>query len=395
MSFFENVEKLPEDPILHLNIDFAADPRKNKVNLGVGTYKDEDGHGLVLSSVRKAESKLLEKKLNKDYLPIVGLKSFLDQSLKLVYGSNFKESDRIFAAQGIGGTGALRIGADFLFKLLNQNIHFPLPTWPNHKNVFSHAGLKIHSYPYYEPAHHRFNFLGMCDAIKKIAPGETILLHACCHNPTGIDPSFEQWKELSELIKKQKLFPFFDMAYQGFGDGLDEDAKAVRYFASQGHEMFVASSLSKNFGLYNERIGMLSLVTQNGETAARIGTQVKSLIRGNYSNPPAHGALIVSTILEDPTLTEEWKRELSAMRERVHKMRLKLVKGLQAKQDKIDFRFLEGQKGIFSYSGLTQEQAVRLRNEKGIFMTLDGRINVAGLNENNLNDVIDAIVTVL
>lgn len=397
MSFFDSVEALPEDPILNLNVEFAADPRETKVNLGIGAYKDAQGNPLVLSAVRKAEAILLEKKLNKEYLPIPGLKSFINEGLKIIYGQNspLLQNNQIFGAQTIGGTGALRVAGEFLAKKITKNLFFSRPTWPNHQAVFTQSGLKTDLFPYYNTVKHEIDFSGMHDAIQHMSPGDVILLHGCCHNPTGMDPTFEEWVELSALIKKQRVIPFFDLAYQGFGQGLEEDVKPIRYFVEQGHEMLVASSFSKNFGLYGERVGLLSVVTKSPETAHCLGTQLKSLIRGNYSNPPSHGAQIVTTILENPSLQDEWKKELAGMRHRIEEMRKALTTELQTRQKKRDFSFLSKQKGIFSFSGLSLDQVGKLRQEKGIYMPKDGRMNVAGLNESNLHYVVESIISVI
>ena len=398
MSYLDSLQLMPDDPILNLNVSFAADSRNNKVNLGVGSYKTGEGNPMVLSSVKKAEAILLEKNLNKEYLPIDGLKEFIQEALNVVYGNDFPalKNGEICGVQTIGGTGALRIGSEFLAtRNISKTIFVSDPTWPNHKGIFSQVGLKVDVYPYYDQVAHKLDFAGMCESIKHMPKGSIILLHACCHNPTGIDPQFEQWKELSKLIKDQQLIPFFDFAYQGFGQGLEEDAKAVRYFAEQHHEMLVASSFSKNFGLYSERVGLLSIVTPNKETAVRVCSQLKSLIRCSYSTPPSHGVRIVKTILQDPALRKEWEQELANMCERIKEMRKALVGELLTRKNNKDFSFMNRQQGIFSYSGLDQDQVHRLRQENGIYMPSNGRINVAGLNWHNLNYVVDAILSVL
>ena len=398
MSYFDALPMMPDDPILNLNVSFGADSRSNKVNLGVGSYKTGEGTPMVLSAVKKAEALLLEKNLNKEYLPIDGDKEFIQEALKIIYGKDFPPLKRgeICGVQTIGGTGALRVGSELIAaRNISKTIFVSDPTWPNHKGIFSQVGLKVDLYPYYDQVAHRLDFTGMCESIKRMPKGSVIVLHACCHNPTGIDPDFDQWKELSKIIKNQQLIPFFDFAYQGFGNGLEEDAKAVRYFADQGHEMLVASSFSKNFGLYGERVGLLSFVAHNKETAAKVCSQLKSLIRCNYSTPPSHGVRIVKTILQDPSLHKEWDQELGNMRERIREMRKALVGELLTREDHKDFSFMNRQQGIFSYSGLDLDQVHRLRQEYGIFMPSNGRINVAGLNWHNLNYVVDAILSVL
>lgn len=397
MPFFNDIPQLPDDPILGLPIAFAADPRPNKINLGIGAYKTAEGHPLVLKSVRKAESLLLQKNLPKDYLPIEGDADFLRCSLQLLFGSNSPlwQTGRFFAAQSVGGASALRIGAEFLAKLVSKTVFISQPSWSNHKQIFERAGLNVGSYPYFDPHTFMLDFSGMCEAIKNMPPGSVILLHGCCHNPTGIDPSFEQWKELSNLIKKQQLIPFFDLAYQGFGRGLDEDAQAIRHFVNEGHEMLIAYSFSKNFGLYGERVGFLTVVCSSVDRVPKIASQIRSLIRGNYSNPPLHGARIVSTILKSPELTQEWKTELNNMCERVKEMRKALIAALLVKGQNRNFSYMNQQIGLFSFTGLSPEQVQRLRKEKAIYMPNSGRINVAGLNTQNVSHVAEALLSVM
>lgn len=394
MPFFDTIELLPDDPILSLPIAFAADSNPNKVNLGIGAYQDAEGKSFVLMTVKKAEEMLLKKNLSKEYLPIEGNGSYIKESLKLLFG----DSDRIhkgevFAAQTIGGTGALRLGGEFLTQELTKTIFLSDPTWPNHRVLFSRAGFRLESYAYYDEQRHVIDFKRMTAAIGAMPAGSAILLHACCHNPTGIDPTPEQWQELSHLIKQQNLIPFFDIAYQGFGKGLKEDAYPIRLFANEGHEMVVASSYSKNFGLYGERVGVLTVFTHGQEATKRVASQIKQIIRGNYSNPPLHGSRIVATILQSPELKKEWEQELSNMRDRVNEMRIALIAGLAVKSSK-DFSFLQKQLGIFSFCGLNKDQVHRLRQEKGIYMPANGRINVAGLNSKNVDYVVESIIAV-
>lgn len=397
MPFFNDIPQLPEDPILGLPIAFAADPRPHKINLGIGAYKTAEGHPLVLSSVKKAEIFLFQKNLNKDYLPIEGDADFLRYSLQLLLGadSSLWQTNRFFAAQTVGGASALRIGSEFLAKLVSKTIFISEPSWSNHKQIFERAGLNVGSYPYFDRQTHLLDYSGMCQAVRNMPPGGVILLHGCCHNPTGIDPSFEQWKELSDLIKKQQLIPFFDMAYQGFGQGLDLDAQAIRHFVKEGHEMLIAYSFSKNFGLYGERVGFLSLVSSSAENIPSIASQMKSLIRGNYSNPPLHGARIVSTILKSQELTVEWKSELNDMCERIQKMRQAFIAALMVKGQDHNFNYMHQQSGLFSFSGLNAEQVRVLRNEKAIYMPNNGRINIAGLNIKNVSYVADSLLSVM
>ena len=397
MPFFNDIPLLPDDPILGLPIAFAADSRPNKVNLGIGAYKTAEGLPLVLSSVRKAESQLLQKHLNKDYLRIEGDGEFLRCALQLLLGtdSNLLQSGHFFSAQTVGGACALRIAGEFLAKLISKTIFISQPSWSNHKQIFERAGLNVGSYPYFDPKTCLLDYLGMCEAIKNMPPRSVILLHGCCHNPTGIDPTFEQWKELSELIKKQQLIPLFDIAYQGFGDGLDQDAQAIRHFVREGHEMLIAYSFSKNFGLYGERVGFLTIMSSKPETMPKVGSQIKYLIRANYSNPPLHGARIISTILKSPELTSEWKMELNNMCERVKEMRKALVAALLVQGKDRNFAYMHRQNGLFSFSGLSPEMVERLRSEKAIYMPSNGRINIAGLNTQNLSYVAEGLLSVL
>ena len=304
-------------------------------------------------------------------------------------------SGSVFGAQTIGGTGALRVGGEFLAQQISKTIYLSNPTWPNHKPIFSRAGLKIESYPYYDQSHHRLNFAEMQRSIQEMPADSIVLLQASCHNPTGMDLSMDQWKELSKLIKKQKIMPFFDFAYQGFAQDIDEDAKAIRYFAKEGHEMLVATSYAKNFGIYGERAGFLAIVSKNKETAGKVGSQIKQIVRGNYSTPPLHAARIVATILKDPDLKKEWQDELDNMRLRVNEMRKALVEELLLRSKDKDFSFLKQQRGLFSFCGLDNSQVHQLREEKGIYMPSNGRINVAGLNWHNIEYVVNAIVSVL
>lgn len=398
MSFFEQLEMLPEDPILGLPLAFAADQRPNKVNLGVGSYRTAEGKPAVMTAVKKAEEFVLQQNFNKEYLAIDGHKNYVDESFKLIFGedSSLISSEELFGAQCVGGTGALRIGGELLtLEISNKTIFIPTPTWQNHTQLFKRAGLKVELYPYFDRVTRGLDFSGIRAAIQQMIPRSILLLHTCCHNPTGVDPTKEQWKELAELIQKQQLIPFFDCAYQGFGGSLDEDAWPIRHFASLGMEFLVAYSNSKNFGLYCDRLGLLAVVTRNKEIAKKVGSNVKRLIRSNYSTPPAHGARIVSAILQSKDLKGEWRQELHSMCERIQAMRHAIVTGLLSRSKSIDFSFMNDQKGIFSYTCLSQDQVQQLRQEQGIYMPNDGRINVAGLNRSNIDYVIEAILSVL
>lgn len=391
MSFFSDLALLPDDSILGLERLFAADARPDKINLGIGAYRDAAGFSPVLSSVKKAETFLLEKETNKNYLPIEGSSLFLTSALKLLMGEGFC-SDRVFAAQTIGGTGALSIGGEFLVENKNKVIFIPTPSWPNHQNIFGRAGFSVKSYPYFDPQTHGIDFLGVCQAIEEMFAGDVILLHACCHNPTGMGFTHKEWKELSILIKKRKVIPFFDIAYQGFGVGLDEDALAVRLFYEEGHEMLVAYSFSKNFGLYGERVGVLGIISADSKYIPQIRGQVNSKIRANYSNPPIHGAHTILTILQSRELTDEWKLELEGMRRRIQKMRQLLYEALQTYHLKQDVSWLQKEQGLFSFFNLTSSGVLELRKEKGIYMPGNGRINNAGLNEENVSFVAEALM---
>jgi Aspartate/tyrosine/aromatic aminotransferase len=396
MPFFDSLTQFPEDPIFSLPILFAADTRPNKVNLGIGSYRDTEGKPYLLNSVKKAEHSLLASERNKEYLPIDGDPAYLKVSRDLIFGSELASqlAGKIYSAQSPGGTGALRTGGSFLCQETSKTIFLPNPTWPNHKGVFTTSGMKIHQYRYYNEASNSLDFGGMCSDIAEMPPGSTILLHTNCHNPTGMDPSFEQWQELSTLIKKQNVIPFFDFAYQGFKESVDADAAPIRYFASQGHELLVANSFSKNFGLYGERVGALNVITTHPDSARKAGSQIKSLIRSNYSNPPKHGAAIITEILSNDSLKKEWIIELDNMRDRLKEMRHTLIAGLQSKGGKKDWSFLNKQSGFFSYSGLNDGQVHRLIKDYGIYMMGNGRFNVAGLNGHNIDYVIAAILEV-
>jgi aspartate/tyrosine/aromatic aminotransferase len=386
MSFFKGIEKLPEDPLLSIPVDFAADTRTKKTNLGLGTYRDSEGRPFVLPVVRNAEASFFNTKRNKEYLPIEGDPLFLKETLKLIYG---KESSQL-AVQAIGGSAALSLGAKLLCEQGPRKIYLSDPSWPNHSLIFSRAGLNINFYPYYDPKTKKVNFSGISQAVKEMEAGSVILLQAACHNPTGVDLSIPEWKELSALLKKHKVLPFFDIAYHGFGEDLDKDAFAIRYFAEQGHEMLISYSYSKNMGLYGERVGALVIVTENEEN---VRTHIKQIIRSIYSTPPIHGAAIVASVLESENTKNEWVADLSNMRERIIEMRQAFVAGLELKLKDCDFSFILSQKGLFSYLDLTENQVHHLRKEFGIYMPTSGRINVAGLNGSNISDVIEAITS--
>jgi aspartate/tyrosine/aromatic aminotransferase len=395
MSFFDTIDTLPEDPIFSQQLTYLADTRQKKVNLGIGTYKDSTGKSTVLSCVQKAEKVILDEHLNKDYLPIAGEKQYIQETAKLIFGDDHEklQDESIFGAQTVGGTAALRIGGEFLAKDRNNVIYLPNMTWANHKLVFQRAGLKNEVYPYYNFETHTFDFKEMCKSIKEMPTGSIIVLHGTSHNPTGINPSFEQWKELSTLIKNARLFPFFDLAYQGFGVSLEEDAKPIRHFVKDGHSLLAAYTYSKNMGLYGERAGALFAVTENKLQSHKASTHIKQIIRSMYSNPPLHTARIVQTILQSEQLKNEWIHELNNMRERTNEMRKAFVTGLLSKSTDSHFKFLnQEQSGLFAFLSLNETKVHRLRQDFGVYAP-DGRINIAGLNSGNMDYVIDSVLS--
>lgn len=395
---FERIAAAPADPILGLADLFRADDRPNKINLGIGVYKDETGKTPVLTSVKKAEQYLLENETTKNYLGIDGLPDFAVCTQELLFGKEnaIISTKRARTAQTPGGTGALRVAADFIAtQTYAKRIWVSQPSWPNHKNVFESAGLEVCEYRYYDAVNHSLDFDGMLNALREAKAGDIVLFHGCCHNPTGVDPSVEQWSQLAEWSKNSGWLPLFDFAYQGFARGLEEDAEGLRIFAANHQELLVASSYSKNFGLYNERVGAFTLVSSESGIADTAFSQVKATIRANYSNPPAHGAAIVATILGNDALRALWEQELSDMRQRIHRMRQLFVNTLQEKGAKDDFSFIISQNGMFSFSGLTKEQVIRLREEFAIYAVNSGRVNVAGMTPDNMSALCEAIVAVL
>ncbi|KEY57339.1 amino acid aminotransferase [Serratia sp. DD3] len=395
---FEKITAAPADPILGLTDIFRADTRPNKINLGIGVYKDETGKTPVLTSVKKAEQYLLENETTKNYLGIEGIPEFAFYTQELLFGkqSPIINSKRARTAQTPGGTGALRVAADFIANQTTaKRIWISNPSWPNHKNVFAAVGLEVLEYDYYDATNHSLDFAGLLNSLKQARAGDVVLFHGCCHNPTGIDPTQQQWTELAELSAANGWLPLFDFAYQGFAKGLEEDAQGLRIFAAKHQELLVASSYSKNFGLYNERVGACTLVAADAETADRAFSQVKAAIRANYSNPPAHGASVVATILGNEALRAIWEQELTDMRQRIHRMRQLFVNTLQEKGAEQDFSFIINQNGMFSFSGLTKEQVLRLRDEFGVYAVNSGRVNVAGMTPDNMAPLCEAIVAVL
>ncbi|NNS08521.1 amino acid aminotransferase [Erwinia sp. JH02] len=395
---FERIAAAPADPILGLADLFRADDRTNKINLGIGVYKDETGKTPVLTSVKKAEQYLLENETTKNYLSIDGIADFGRCTQELLFGADSAliSNHRARTAQTPGGTGALRIAADFIATQTSaKRIWVSNPSWPNHKNVFAAAGLEVCEYNYYDAAQHALDFDGLLNSLNAAQAGDIVLFHGCCHNPTGIDPTATQWAQLAELSLAKGWLPLFDFAYQGFARGLEEDAEGLRAFAASHQELIVCSSYSKNFGLYNERVGAFTLVAADAAIVDTAFSQVKATIRANYSNPPAHGAAVVATILGNSALRALWEQELTSMRERIQRMRQLFVNTLQEKGAKGDFSFIIDQNGMFSFSGLTKDQVVRLRDEFGVYAVNSGRVNVAGMTPDNMSPLCEAIVAVL
>ncbi|MBF6618371.1 MAG: aspartate/tyrosine/aromatic aminotransferase [Candidimonas sp.] len=397
-SLFESVELAPRDPILGLNEQYNADARTGKVNLGVGVYYDDQGRLPLLESVSKAETARIEAHAARGYLPMEGIAGYNKGAQTLLFGADSPiiSSGRALTAQALGGTGALKIGADFLKALLpNAKVVISNPSWENHRALFERAGFPVETYAYYDAATHGLDFPGMLASLRALPAQTIVILHACCHNPTGVDPTFEQWQEIVQIVKENKLVPFLDIAYQGFGDGLEEDASVVRLFAQQDLTMLVSSSFSKSFSLYGERVGALTLVTSSKDESVRVLSQLKRIIRTNYSNPPTHGGTVVSTVLNTPELYTLWTTELAGMRERIRAMRVQLVEKLKAHGVTQNFDFVLDQRGMFSYSGLTSQQVDRLRDEHAIYAVSSGRICVAALNSRNIDYVAKAIASVL
>ena len=398
MSLFSAVEMAPRDPILGLNEAFNADTRTSKVNLGVGVYCNEEGRIPLLRAVVEAETIRVAQHASRGYLPIDGIAAYDQAVQKLLFGaeSPLLAAGRVITTQAVGGTGALKIGADFLKQLQpGAVVAISDPSWENHRALFETAGFPVQNYRYYDAASHDVNRAGMLEDLNALPAGSIVVLHACCHNPTGVDLTPADWQNVLDVVKAKGLIPFLDMAYQGFGDGIDEDAAAVRLFAESGLSFFVSSSFSKSFSLYGERVGALSIITESRDESARVLSQVKRVIRTNYSNPPTHGASIVAAVLNSPELRAQWEAELAEMRLRIRGMRLQMVELLANKAPGHDFSFVARQRGMFSYSGLTVEQVARLRTEFGIYALDTGRICVASLNQRNIEAVTDAIVQVI
>lgn len=395
---FESIQMAPVDPILGLSETFRNDPRPDKVNLTAGVYKDETGNTPVFSSVKKAEDILLKNETTKAYLPIDGESTYGQLTRELIFGK-----DHLLVSNGCavtadtpGGTAALRVAAEFINRFFpGTTVWLSEPTWPNHPSIFGNAGLPTRPYSYYDGATRGLAFQTLFNTLNELPARDVVLLHACCHNPTGMDPTNEQWEMLAHTAEKQGFLTVIDFAYQGLGDGLDADAYGVRVFAERGLPLLITSSYSKNFGLYRERTGALTLVAPTPDEARAAMSNIKLIIRAMYSNPPAHGAAIVTAILQDADLRAEWELEVRAMCDRIRSMRELFVETLKAKGVKQDFSFLTTQRGMFSFSGLTPEQVDRLRDEFGVYIVSSGRINVAGLTPSNMDTVCSAIAAVL
>ena len=398
MSLFSAVEMAPRDPILGLNEQYNADTNPNKVNLGVGVYFDDNGKLPLLACVQAAEKALMDKAAPRGYLPIDGIAAYDNAVKALVFGadSDVVKAGRVSTVQAIGGTGGLKIGADFLKKISPQaKVLISDPSWENHRAIFQNAGFEVGSYRYYDAATRSVNFDGMLADLNAAAPGTIVVLHACCHNPTGYDLTAAQWDQVIAAVKAKGLTAFLDMAYQGFGHGIQEDGAVVGKFVAAGLNLFVSTSFSKSFSLYGERVGALSVVASNKEEADRVLSQLKVVIRTNYSNPPTHGGAVVAAVLGNPELRALWEKELGEMRVRIKAMRQKLVDGLKAAGVQKDMSFMTQQIGMFSYSGLSKDQMVRLRSEFGVYGTDTGRICVAALNSKNIDYVCQAIAKVM
>jgi len=396
-SLFSAIDMAPRDPILGITEAFNADQNPAKINLGVGVYYDDNGKVPLLACVQKAEEILIAAPAPRTYLPIEGLAAYDKAVQELVFGADSAviQEKRAITVQAIGGTGALKIGADFLKRFApDAQVYISDPSWENHRALFESAGFTVNNYSYYDPATHGVNFAGMIADIKAMPAGSIVLLHACCHNPTGADLTSAQWDEVIAAVTSGGLVPFLDMAYQGFGAGIAEDGAVVRRFADAGGPLLVSNSFSKSFSLYGERVGALSVVAASGEEAARLMSQVKRVVRTNYSNPPVHGGKVVATVLTTPELRQLWEDELAGMRVRIKEMREAFVAKLKAKAPAHDFDFVRDQVGMFSYSGLTKAQVEQLRAQS-IYAVDTGRICVAALNSRNIDIVIDAIAKVL
>lgn len=395
---FENIKAAPADPILGLGEAFKNETRADKINLGIGVYKDAHGNTPIMQAVKEAEKRLFDLENTKNYLAIDGVAEFNACTKALLFGadSEIVKKERAKTVQSLGGTGALRIAAEFIKRQTKaQNVWISTPTWPNHNAIFNAVGMTIREYRYYDAENKKLDWDNLIADLSNAGDGDVVLLHGCCHNPTGIDPTPEQWQILAEMSAKQGWLPLFDFAYQGLANGLEEDAVGLRTFAKNHKELLIASSYSKNFGLYNERVGAFTLVAETEEVAATALTQVKSIIRTLYSNPASHGAATVSIVLHDAQLRQQWEDELTEMRERIKQMRHQFVELLKEFGAERDFSFIIDQNGMFSFCGLNPEQMDRLKEDFAIYAVRSGRINVAGITEDNIRHLCESIVKVL
>ncbi len=398
MSLFSAIEMAPRDPILGLIEQFSADSNPNKVNLGVGVYYDDSGKLPLLKCVQAAEAQIMGTPKARGYLPIDGIAAYDGAVKGLVFGTNSEavQSDRVATIQAIGGTGGLKVGADFLRRLgTSDTVLISDPSWENHRALFTAAGFQVGTYPYYDADKRGINFEGMLAGLKAAAAGTVVVLHACCHNPTGYDITPEQWDQVVAVVKEKQLTPFLDMAYQGFGFGIQEDGAVIQKFVDAGLTFLVSTSFSKSFSLYGERVGALSVLCTDKAEAAKVLSQLKITIRTNYSNPPIHGGSVVATVLGTPELRAQWEVELAEMRDRIKTMRKTLVDGLKAAGVTQDMSFITQQIGMFSYSGLTKDQMVRLRSEFGVYGTDTGRMCVAAMNSKNIDHVCRSVAAVV
>ncbi|MBF0802843.1 MULTISPECIES: amino acid aminotransferase [unclassified Neisseria] len=396
--FFDKIEAAPADPILGLGEAFKAETRSGKVNLGIGVYKDAQGRTPIVKAVKEAEKRLLETENTKNYLTIDGVADYNEQTQMLLFGADSEiiASKRAKTAQSLGGTGALRVAAEFIKRQTGaKNVWISAPTWPNHNAIFKAVGINIRDYRYYDKTAHSLDWSGLIEDLGRAEAGDVVLLHGCCHNPTGIDPTPEQWETLAKMSAEKGWLPLFDFAYQGFADGLEEDAYGLRAFAKLNKELLVASSYSKNFGMYNERVGAFTITAADAETANRAFSQVKAIIRTLYSNPASHGGTTVAMVLKDEALKAQWIAELDEMRTRIKEMRRQFVDLLQEYGAGQDFSFIVKQNGMFSFSGLSPEQVDRLKDEFAIYAVRSGRINVAGITADNIRYLCESIVKVL
>lgn len=394
--FFENVKKAPKDAIFGLNEAYLADKREDKVYLAVGIYMDEHLNKPTMKAVQHAQNKIVNEENVANYLPVAGDATFINEYAKLIFGKDLYDfyRDRLCGFQTVGGTSALRIGADFIFQEVGKKIYFPDPTWPNHYPIFQRAHLEIEEYPYYDLATNSVKAQALINSFANLPEKSVLLFHICCHNPTGCDLTEDEWRGIAKIIKEKKHLPFFDFAYMGFNKGIEKDRFPLELFLEAEIEFLVAASCSKSFSLYCQRVGALYVFSSNSKEKENVQSQIGKIIRANYSNPPAFGAHVVSTILKDPKLRQEWEEELNSMRYRIESMREKFAKGLMEKAKHRDFSPILDHRGMFSYCAISLEDVDQLIKEYGIYTVMQGRVNVCGLNDNNLPYVIDSMIKI-